>query len=270
MPSLLRRLKDPLIRTYFNARIEGSADPYRIRWRSQPLRPLLILGHMRSGSSLLVHLLNSNPEILGYGETHITYESAADFKRLLQRVYAQHHDYGMGQTYVFDKLLHDQKLANDDLLHAPLTRALFLLREPTRSLASMLDIKPHWQASDALDYYVNRLATLTRYAEILGRERGALVEYEQILADSQAVFALLQDFLGTRAGFSEQYQVTATTGMRGVGDSSEQIKAGRIVRKERRLDRASEITPELAEKAAHSYQHCRAVLQQHCRSLAGS
>jgi hypothetical protein len=34
---------------------------------------LFVLGHMRSGSSLLVHLLNSSPEILGYGETHREY-----------------------------------------------------------------------------------------------------------------------------------------------------------------------------------------------------
>ena len=34
---------------------------------------LFVLGHMRSKSSLLVHLLNSNPEVLGYGETHIGY-----------------------------------------------------------------------------------------------------------------------------------------------------------------------------------------------------
>jgi len=268
MPSLIRRfLKDPLIRTYFHLRIDGTDDPYRIRWRSRPYRPLLILGHMRSGSSLLVHLLNSNPEILGYGETHITYTEAADFKQLLHRVYAHRHDYRMAQTYIFDKLLHDQKLANDDLLREPLTRAIFLLREPARSLASMLEIKSHWQASDALDYYTHRLQTLRHYADILGRDRSVLVEYEQLLSDSAAVFALLQNFLGTQAGFSEEYQVTHTTGMRGVGDSSANIKAGRIVRKERQLSRADEITAEQREQAERSYQHCRQYLQEHCHSL---
>ncbi len=269
MPSFIRRFfKDPLIRAYFRFRIDGTAAPYRVRWRSRPYCPLLILGHMRSGSSLLVHLLTSNPEILGYGETHITYESPADFKRLLHKVYAHQHDYRMGQTYVFDKLLHDQKLANDALLQESLTRAIFLLREPSRSLASMLDLKPHWRAQEALDYYVNRLATLERYAAILGPERGVLVEYEQLLQQSGAVFDLLQRFLGTQAGFSEQYQVTSTTGMRGIGDSSDQIKAGRIVRQARTLERAAEITPELREQAHRCYEQCRETLQHHCQFLA--
>jgi LPS sulfotransferase NodH len=34
-----------------------------------------ILSHMRSGSTLLAHLLASHPEIIGYGETHIRYRS---------------------------------------------------------------------------------------------------------------------------------------------------------------------------------------------------
>ncbi|MGV2388843.1 MAG UNVERIFIED_CONTAM: sulfotransferase [Microcystis novacekii LVE1205-3] len=42
---------------------------------------------MRSGSSLLTHILNSNPEIIGFGETHLVYESEQDFKALMFQLY---------------------------------------------------------------------------------------------------------------------------------------------------------------------------------------
>ncbi|NJK99047.1 MAG: hypothetical protein HC910_00260 [Spirulinaceae cyanobacterium SM2_1_0] len=86
--------------------------------------------------------------------------------------------------------------------------------------------------------------------------------------DSPTIFSLLQEFLGTKTGFSEQYKVTATTGMRGIGDSSEQIKAGHLVRQTRPLDRAREISPDLVAAAEQSYQNCRQALQARCYSLA--
>jgi len=78
----IRLYKNDLIAGYFYFRINTLADPYTIVGRGQPYRILLILSHMRSGSSLLTHLLNSNPEIIGYGETHIQYASEQDFKKL--------------------------------------------------------------------------------------------------------------------------------------------------------------------------------------------
>ncbi|MDY7013544.1 MAG: sulfotransferase family protein, partial [Cyanobacteriota bacterium] len=82
----LRDIKNEIIRKYFEYRIQTPHDPYRILFRLQPYRVLFILSHMRSGSSLLTHILNSNPEIIGYGETHLQYSSEADFKRLMLKV----------------------------------------------------------------------------------------------------------------------------------------------------------------------------------------
>jgi hypothetical protein len=46
---------------------------------------LLLLGHMRCGSSLLTHILVDNPEIAGYGETHTRYNTSNDFEEWLYR-----------------------------------------------------------------------------------------------------------------------------------------------------------------------------------------
>src|SRR5690606_30087767 len=67
-------------------------------------RYILVLSHMRSYSSLLCHILNSNPEVAGYVETHSSYASRADLWRLKRRVFLGT-DAEVGGRYVLDKIL---------------------------------------------------------------------------------------------------------------------------------------------------------------------
>ena len=50
-------------------------------------RYILVLSHMRCYSSLLCHILNSNPEVAGYVETHSSYHGRSDLWRLKRRVF---------------------------------------------------------------------------------------------------------------------------------------------------------------------------------------
>src|SRR3972149_8331155 len=50
-------------------------------------RFLFILGHMRSGSSLLCHLLCSSEDIIGFGEAHNDYRRRSDLSKLLACVW---------------------------------------------------------------------------------------------------------------------------------------------------------------------------------------
>ena len=83
----IRLLKNHAVHQYYQTRIDIPNDPYKILGRSKLDRILFVLSHMRSGSSLLTHILNTNNEIIGYGETHIKYSSELDFKALLSKVY---------------------------------------------------------------------------------------------------------------------------------------------------------------------------------------
>jgi hypothetical protein len=224
---------------------------------------------MRSGSSLLTHILNSNPEIVGYGETHLNYSSELDFKSLLFKVYWQIRDYSMTHSYVLDKVLHNHKFLNDTFLNNSQVYTIFLLREPTRTLSSILDIKPHWSEEKALIYYIERLKTLEHYAQLINsKERSLFITYDQLVKDSHLVFDSLKNFLNTREGFSEKYQTLKTTGMKGVGDSSEQIKSGRIMQTQRKLE--TSISPIFAEKATKVFHECSQLLTSYCRIIKES
>jgi len=262
----LRNWKNEVIENYYSFRIETLADPYQIVGKSQPYRILFILGHMRSGSSLLTLLLNANPEIIGYGETHIKYASEKDFQRLIYKIYMKNRELKMQHKYALDKILHDSKIINQDILGSEQLSIIFLIREPQKSMASMMKIKPHWSESETLEHYIKRLSKLEDYAKLINsKERSLFITHDQLLNNTELVFGQLQKFLDVKTPFSEEYEVLRTTGQRGIGDSSENIKAGRILRGDRQP--STTIDPSLVEKGLWAYEQCYATLSAYCQTI---
>jgi Sulfotransferase domain len=260
----LRDYKNQLVNDYYNFRISTPQHPYTIALRGNSYKILFILSHMRSGSSLLSHLLITNPEIIGFGETHVEYDSNQDLKTLLLRVYQNTRQLRMDHKYVLDKLLHDKKLLDETILFSEEVRAIFLIREPKRALASILTLKPHWNEHQAIEYYSSRLETLGKYAKLIdNRKHSLFITHEQILNNTQSVFKVMQDFLEVKQPFSEEYQVLSMTGTRGIGDYSENIKSGRIVRSHKITEIA--ISSELIEQGLQSFARCCAALSQYCQ-----
>lgn len=263
----LRNWKNEVIENYYSFRIETIADPYHIIGKSQPYRILFILGHMRSGSSLLTLLLNGNPEIIGYGETHLKYASEKDFQRLIFKLYRKNRELKMQHKYALDKVLHNSKIINQDILASEQLSTIFLIREPQKSMASMMKIKPHWSESETLEHYIKRLSTLENYAKLINsKQRSLFMTHDQLLNNTELVFQQLQKFLDVKTPFSEEYEVLSTTGQRGIGDSSENIKAGRILRGEDRQS-STTIAPSLVEKGLWAYEQCYATLSAYCQTI---
>ena len=266
LPQSWQGLTHRLTYKYFQVRIDTPKDPYKILFRPQPYQVLFILSHMRSGSSLLTHILNSNPEIIGFGETHLVYESEQDFKALMFKLYWRLKDLNMNHKYILDKVLHDQKFLDHSFLQSDAVKTIFLLREPKRTLASILDIKPHQNEQHALGYYTGRLATLESYARLINsKEKSLFITHNQVLNQSQLVFNSLQSHLDTKTGFSEEYRVLKTTGTRGIGDSSENIKAGKIIKQARKLD--IEISDDVLTQAQKAYDQCYETLSHYCHCI---
>ena len=272
----IRVVKNEIIKQYFQKRIYGHQSPYKILLRKKSYRILFILSHMRSGSSLLSHILVSNPEIIGFGETHIKYSSELDFKRLMMKVYWQGQEFtkipkylenlSMNHQYILDKILHNNKFLTDIFLLSERVYTIFLLREPTRTLPSLLELKPHWNQQNALEYYIQRLLALQDYAQLINNKKRTLfITYNQILQDTSSVLTYFQKFLSTKEGFSEEYQILKTTGKRNVGDHKGNIRAGRIVRNQRELK--IPVAQELIEKANHYYNQSLSKLSAYCQSI---
>lgn len=266
MSKFVRKLKDVAIENYFKFRIFFSKNPYRVLFKKNFYKIILILSHMRSGSSLLTHILCSNPEIIGYGETHIKYSSEQDFKKLIFKVYWKRRIYQMNHRYVLDKVLHNSKFLQEDFLRSQNLYAIFLLREPEYVLPSMIETKPHISETEALKSYTYRILMLENYARIINnRKRSFLLTYDQLINDSNSTFKDLKRFLNVKKDFLEEYEVFKTTGLRGIGDSVGYIKEGHIIRTPREIN--IQVRKELLEKGRICFNKCFSTLSNYCQTV---
>jgi hypothetical protein len=223
---------------------------------------------MRSGSSLLSKLISNNPQVNGYGETHLCYLSPRDFGSSIGKIlFVNRRSKKTGrERYFLDKLLHNYllPLEKTSLLFENNVRVVFLIREPQESIASMVNILK-LTAEESFNYYIDRLAMLERYAEtITENSQAVMVTYEQILCQTDEVFKLLEGYLGLSVPLQEAYQLTTRPDYG--SDPSPNLASGRILRDIPRQS-LTQFPEEWMQRAQNSYIHCFQVLRQHCLYL---
>ncbi len=228
---------------------------------------VFILSHMRSGSTLLSHILLSNPSVLGYGETMTRYTSDRDFDLLALKIQWVLRRFPLrgSERYLLDKLLHNILLPPDglELLMGHNVRLIFLLREPASSIASLIRSLGYTPV-DAVQYYTLRLKQLEQLAKQVSTSYPAFyLTYQHLLNDTEITLERLRFFLELQTPLSEQYQLLPTTGRRGMGDFSSRIRAGRIVREPTQAISPEELIPfELLSEAHEAYQQTSSQLSR--------
>jgi hypothetical protein len=200
---------------------------------------LFILGHMRSGSTLLCHLLCSSDDIVGFGETHNNYRRRSDLAKLLMSVRVNTARNPLKYRYVLDKIVSTQHSMSRAVLTDSRTRYVFLIREPLASLASIVAMRRHFHPDNtprqivafATQHYTERLGQLLQFAETVDDpQRCLLVTHQQLLADTPTTFKAFESFLDLRAPLREEYDIMPTTGKPGIGDPFDNIRLGKINR----------------------------------------
>lgn len=258
----IRRTAGRTLRAYFAAqsRLRG----YRPRF-------LIQLGHMRSGSTVLTHILNTNPQIMGFGETHIRYRSAEDLQRLVYVVHRQLRQPWLRDAWIFDKVLHANKFESGYLAGCARCRFLFLIREPESSLRSMMHQFPTWWTdallpreelqAKAAGHYDSQLRAIMQFADRLaGDERALFFTHAQLLSQTAEVFRALERLLRLRVPLSERYQLLSTTGTFGIGDPSPHIRRGYLDRAIPPVDLV--VDAEVVASSRSLFEACCARLQR--------
>lgn len=191
-------------------------------------RYVFILGHMRSGSTLLAHILANHPDFAGAGETHIAYRTSADLPTLVLKTCELLHRPILRTKNVVDQINHDY-VANDVLTSNCIYRCIILIREPEETLKSMLSLSI-WSEKEALNAYVKRLEELYQYGLLL-RKKAFLLEYGELVEHSQKTLSALTLFLGLDVPLTPTYATHRMTRRTpGFGDPSSNIQAGQIIR----------------------------------------
>jgi hypothetical protein len=236
-------------------------------------RYVFILGHMRSGSSLLCHLLCTSDDILGYGETHNNYRRRSDLAKLLMALRKQTGLSPLRCRYALDKIVSSQHVICRAILNDSRSRFIFLVREPIASVASLVAMRRQFKAesdqqliSFATQHYTERLEQLTQFAEAIDdRGRSLLVTHEQLLTRTPETFRTLESFLDLSEPLREDYKILPTTGQPGVGDPSANIRLGRISRSLPR--KHIELSPALRARLICCYEHSFNGLSQRSQNV---
>jgi hypothetical protein len=235
-------------------------------------RYLFVLGHMRSYSSLLCHILGSHPEVHGYCETHVKYRTRLDLLRLRSRVVKLTGEPLHGR-YVLDKMLHNYPLA-PSILRSPRTLAIVLVRRPVPAVQSIVNMGLHYGAvawhrdlDAVVRYYEERLATLVRLADVL-RGRVMFMEAETLLSQTGDVLQSIGRLLELSEPLRSDYRRFAHTGEGGFGDPSETILTGRVSNAARELRTPVMVPPALTARLEMAYAACSASLRDRCEALA--
>jgi len=218
--------------------------------RPRDYQYVFVLAHMRSGSTVLSHILVSHPGFDGAGETHTFYKTPEDMGKLVPRTCELLRKLQVSSKYVVDKITMDQYLSDEILALLPIYKGIILFREPEAALKSIVDFFK-WPQEMALDHYVTRLATLARYGRVLCN-RAMVVEYDELIEQPREVLTALTRFFDIDPPFKEVYAKTKVTGK--MGDPSSNILTGKIVRTpEHKL----QINTDVLAEAVRAVQKCR-------------
>lgn len=218
--------------------------------RPRDYQYVFVLAHMRSGSTLLSHILVSHPDFDGAGETHTFYKAPEDLGRLVPRTCELLRKLQVTSKYVVDKITMDQYLSDEVLALLPIHKSIILFRKPEAALKSIIEFFK-WPQEMALDHYVTRLATLALYGRVL-RDRAICVEYDALVDQPQETLAALTRFFDVDQPFRQAYTKTKVTGK--MGDPSRNILTGKIVRTP---EHNLQIKTDVMTEAIRAVQNCR-------------
>ncbi|TNC81110.1 MAG: sulfotransferase family protein [Oleiphilus sp.] len=225
---------------------------------------LFILGHMRSRSSVLSHILGSNEGVCGYSELHLSYESPMSLLRMRLEL---HNDLGcdLKDKYLLDKILHNKLVLSKDLIQSVKPKVIFLIREPESTLKSiiymgqMTGVDWYQNPKRAQEYYCSRLSNLEAYAALL-EGNYFFLEADELVKHSDLVLARLSDWLSLKEPLDANYSTFNHTASKGRGDPLDNIRAGTI--KETESHASIEIPEQVLQLAHAAYTRCQSLLKK--------
>ena len=221
---------------------------------------------MRSGSTLVQHILAADSNLIAAGETKIVYKSVTDLRDLIFAVYSYNNHLGFFKKTIIEKCCHNELIENVDLILHPRIKLIFLIREPLATISSLLNAKGFSYSdsiSAASNYYMRRLENLQWIAGSLKAKSNAFfLTYDQLIDDKEKVLSSLSVFLGTQEPLGATYKIQNWTGVLGKGDYTENIQSGFIKRNKKKYDIA--LGEELEHKLKEKYKVTKRILEKLC------
>ena len=199
-----------------------------------PRKPLFVISHMRSYSTLLTHILGSNPQIAGGREMLQSYRDYSDLVKLQVKCRKWT---GELKPFVLDKILNDQYVVSPEFLKKYDAQVLFTIREPLPAITSIKTLfeqykKTTYSEEELVQYYVGRLQTLRTLSDQIKDHTTTPLAFhaDDVVNHSEETLDFLSQSLKLHTPLCRTYALHQETGKMNEGDPSENIKAGKILK----------------------------------------
>jgi hypothetical protein len=216
---------------------------------------------MRAFTTLAGHILGSHPQINGYYEMHVSYDSAPALRRQLD-LFLKDDDLKAGSRYLFDKLLHNDYLLQPERLGIDDVKILVALRDPEQSIRSIVNLfakkatdELYASPIEATEYYCERIKTLAGFCRTPGQAY-YYFDAEMLQLAPEILLPRLSHWLDLDSPLTDSYTIFSQTGESRKGDSSSNIQSGSIVREKSDYS-AITIPGQQLEMARQVYRDCR-------------
>lgn len=222
------------------------------------VKHLFVFSHMRSRSSLLSHILGSNPGICGYSELHQDYNAQLNLFAL-RAALNQEQQCSLENKYLLDKLLFSRQVS-DAVLEMAKPKVILLLRRPNDSIRSLIkmgrstSIEWHGDPEAVSSYYRASMVWLQGFAERLGGDF-FFIESDSLIENTQCVLEQLTKWLSLEEALKENYVIFKNTGKAWHGDPSSNIRTGYVKTTSKHTD--IELPESLLDQAELSYLICK-------------
>lgn len=196
-------------------------------------RSVFILGHMRSGSTALSHVICHSPLVSGYGETQVRYDSPKSPRSVLIKQ-IRRRAWQPGARYLFDKILsnHLDENVPPGFFDA---HAIFVVREPHGTILSIREMykvtnqEEYSTDVEAADYYEGRLERLAALWQQFPQDRKIGLTFARLTADPDAALRAISSLLDLRPPLINRYENRGRINPIGVGDPLSAHKFSAIV-----------------------------------------
>ena len=210
---------------------------------------------MRSGSTLLLHLLCNNDGIAGLGEMHYKYKTVSDIYGVTSRIVSGLNLSKSSSTdYFLDKLLHEKLVGDFNVINQGFVKIIILLREPGAALSSIVKLDMIKSPVQARDHYLQQLQWIQRMTNHILPDRWTYTTYERLIDNTDEELLRLTQFLDLKVPLEKKYSTLSTTGITGLGDPGPNIHTGVILKSiKRSIDQR--IEPYI-KSARQAYDEC--------------
>lgn len=227
---------------------------------------VLVLAHMRCGSTALSNILCSREDVSGYGEAHVAHDGQGALGRLALNQMRRGGWKPHGHLLV-DKILHSRHDRNvpPEFFSA---RAIFMVRRPGDAICSIVKLfagigRGEYATGDAAaQYYIERLLALEQLWKRFPKDHRVGVTHEALLFDPEGELARLSDSLNFVPPLENRYVSLAASRKGGGGDPIVSGFHNRIestLAAHGREDALPEVSPHLLTEACARYSRLRAL-----------